>query len=76
MRDSFPGLAKPAVANLWSHGTNSPVQPSDCWLGTRGTRSSCGRPLARRAAGTPDSPVNYSRGALAFSREWHVHRVR
>jgi hypothetical protein len=32
--------------------------------------------LAERATGTPDSPVNYSRGALNFSLERPIHRAR
>jgi hypothetical protein len=86
----FPYLVKPTVASLWSHGTSdSPVahrtvrcgqvtvgrshvapvdHAVDRWLSAR---------LAHRTVRcTPDSPVNYSHGALAFSRERPVHRVR
>jgi hypothetical protein len=59
-----------------SGGTlDSPVRPSNRWPSPSGARWSHGRLLARRVADTPDSPVNYSRGTLAFSREWLVRWV-
>jgi hypothetical protein len=70
VHDLLPSLAKPAVESLWSHGTpDSPVPPCDRWPGTRVVRSLRDRPLARRTAGPPDSPVNFSCGAQSFSRE-------
>jgi hypothetical protein len=57
---------------------DSPVPPSDCWLGhvTRADRAADrwpGRPLAHRTVRcTPDSSVNYSRTPLITSREQQV----
>jgi hypothetical protein len=50
---------------------DSPMPPSSRWLGhaSRGSRS---RPLARLTVGSPDSPVNYSRTPLIYSRERQV----
>jgi hypothetical protein len=55
---------------------DSPVPPSDCWLGHVSRADSAadrwlGRPLAHRTVRcTPDSPVNFSRTSSANSREW------
>jgi hypothetical protein len=57
------------------------VPPVDCWLshvslGDRAVDRWLGARLAHRTVWyTLDSPVNYSRGALAFSRERAVHRA-
>src|SRR5688500_6435622 len=69
-------MAKPTVADLGAVGApDSPVPPSDCWLGHVSRTDSAadrwpGRPLAHRTVRcTPDSPVNFSRTPLANSRE-------
>ena len=55
---------------------DSPVPPSDRWLGHVSRADSAadrwpGRPLAHRIVRcTPDSPVNFSRTPSANSREW------
>jgi hypothetical protein len=71
VRDSIPFLAKLTVASHWSHSTlDSPVRPSDRWLGhmSRADRAVVRWPGARLAHRTvrctPDSLMNYSRGAL------------
>jgi hypothetical protein len=46
---------------------DSSVPPPDCWLGHVSRR-----PLARPTVGSPDSPVNYSRTPLNYSREQQV----
>jgi hypothetical protein len=57
---------------------DSPVPPSDRWLGhvsrvDSATDRWLGRPLAHRTVRcTPDSPVNFSRTPSANSREWPV----
>jgi hypothetical protein len=53
-----------------------PVCPTDRWHGPRIARRLHSRPLAASAVGSPDSPMNFSRGALFFSRERRVHRRR
>jgi hypothetical protein len=35
----------------------------------------CGPTLARRVDGTPNNPINYSRGVPSESREQHVRRL-
>jgi hypothetical protein len=84
--DFFPSLAKPTVWRLGAVGApdtvwctpDSPVPPSDRWLGhvSRADRAAdrwLGRPLAHRIVRcTPDSPVNYSRTPLITSREEQV----
>jgi hypothetical protein len=90
--DFFPSLAKLTVDALeplahrtlsGAHRTvrctpNSPVPPSDRWLGhvSRADREADrwpGRPLAHRTVRcTPDNPVNYSRTPLITSREQQV----
>jgi hypothetical protein len=84
--DFLPYLAKPTVGSLGAVGApdtvrctpDSPVPPSDRWLGhmSRVDRAADrwpGRPLAHRTVRcTPDSPVNYSRTPLIFSREQQV----
>jgi hypothetical protein len=58
---------------------DSPVPPSDRWLGHVSRADSAadrwpGRPLAHRTVRcTPDSPVNYSRTSPVNSRERPVH---
>jgi hypothetical protein len=61
----------------WSaHGTlDSLVHHGDRWLHTRGSRWSRNRSLARRAAGTLDSPVNYSHDVSTNFRGLPVHRL-
>ena len=55
---------------------NSPVPPSDRWLGHMSRTDSAadrwpGRPLAHRTVRcTPDSPVNFSRSRRSKTREW------
>jgi hypothetical protein len=67
-------LARPTVGS-----PDSPEHPPDCWLGhvshaDRAADRWPGRPLAHRTVRcTPDSPVNYSRTPLIYSRE---HQVR
>jgi hypothetical protein len=46
--------------------------PSDRWHLPRVARGFRGRPFARPAVGSPDSPVNYSRTPLITSREQQV----
>jgi hypothetical protein len=66
---------------------DSPVPPTDRWSRPHvargvGGRPLCWRPLAHRtvrcttgqSGAPPDSPVNYSRTPLKFSREWLVRR--
>src|SRR5688500_5178357 len=69
-------MAKPTVADLGAVGApDSPVPPSDRWLGHVSRAESAadrwpGRPLAHRTVRcTPDSPVNFSRTPSANSRE-------
>jgi hypothetical protein len=51
----------PTVATLGPLGApDNPMRLDDRWLGWRGQRWLCGRPLIRRAAGAPVSPVIYS----------------
>jgi hypothetical protein len=69
-------------ADRWRFGAvgapDSPVPPSDCWLGhvSRADRAADrwpGRPLAHRTVRcTPDSPANYSHTPLITSREQQV----
>jgi hypothetical protein len=86
VRDSLPCLVNLTVASLWSHGTpDSPVahQTVRYRLVTVGrahiapANPAVDRwPGARLALWTaPDSLVNYSRGALAFSQERPIHRM-
>jgi hypothetical protein len=90
MHDCLPCLAKPTIASLWSHGIlDSPVahrivryslvtigwehvvpadRAADRWLSARLTH--------RTVRCTLDSSMNYSCGAVAFSRGRPIHRVR
>jgi hypothetical protein len=54
---------------------DSPVPPSDRWLG-HASRADCAadRWLTGQSSAPPDSPVNYSRTTPDFSRERPVHR--
>jgi hypothetical protein len=52
----------------WRIG-HCPVFPTDRWHGPRVARRLRSRPLATSVVGSPDSPVNFSRGALFISRE-------
>jgi hypothetical protein len=52
------------VVYCWSLITWHTGQPGTTWW-----------PLARRAGGTPDSPMNYSHEVPANSRERHVRRL-
>jgi hypothetical protein len=77
--DFLPYLAKPTVGRLGAVGApDSPVPPPDRWLGhvSRADRAAdCwpDRPLAHRTVRcTPDSPLNYSRTPLIYSRERQV----
>jgi hypothetical protein len=55
--------------------SDSPVPPSDRWLG-HASRADCAadRWLTGQSGAPPDSPVNYSRTSPDFSREWPFHR--
>jgi hypothetical protein len=53
---------------------DSPVWPSDRWLGHVSPVDRADDHWPRVPFGSPDSPVNYSRGAFAFSRERRVRR--
>jgi hypothetical protein len=54
--------------------TDSPVCPTDRCCGPRVARGLRSQPLALATVGSSDSPVNYSRTPLSFSREQPVHR--
>jgi hypothetical protein len=82
IRVFLPFLAKPTISSRWLHGTpdslvapDSPMRPGDRWLDWRGQHWSRGRPLVKRAVGTPDNLMNYSHDALTNSWERHVHRL-
>jgi hypothetical protein len=70
MPDFLPFLAKSTVASHWPRGTpDSPVPPADRWLSQVAPadhevdRWLGARLVHRIVRCTPDSPVNYSRGA-------------
>jgi hypothetical protein len=88
VRDFLPFLAQPTVATSgWlAHQTLSGVhrtvrcpQPTVGW--GHASRADCaadrcagGRWLTGQSGAPPDSPLNYKRTALKFSREWPVRR--
>jgi hypothetical protein len=88
VRDFFPFLAQPTIANLWqlAHQTLSGAHRIvRCPLPIVGAGHASPADLAAdRCAGSRwltgqsgaplDSPVNYSRTPRNFSREWPVHR--
>jgi hypothetical protein len=83
--DCFPKLAQPTVEDLepLAHWTlsvrctlDSPVPPSDRWLG-HASRADCAadRWLTGQSGAPPDSPVNFSRTPLTNSRERPVDQT-
>jgi hypothetical protein len=81
VHDLLPFLAKPTVGSLVSlaHRTvwcdHPTVGSATCRPLIAQTTVGRGRRLAHRTVRcTPDSPVNYSRSAFAFSRERRVRR--
>jgi hypothetical protein len=83
VHDLLPFLAHPIVADSWqfAHRTLSgahrivrcPYRPLARPCVARRSR---GRPLAQSTVGSPDSPVNFSRMPLNFSRERRLRRGR
>jgi hypothetical protein len=81
VRDFLPFLAQPTVATSgWlAHRTVRCPQPIVGWghasrADCTADRCSGGRWLTGQSGAPPDSPVNYSRMPLKFSREWPVRR--
>jgi hypothetical protein len=86
--DSLPNWAQPTVADWWklAHRTLSGAHRTVwCPLSTVGAshaspadlaadRCAGDRWLTGQSGAPPDSPMNYSRMPLKFSREWPVHR--
>jgi hypothetical protein len=83
VRDSLPNLAQPTVAILWqlAHRTvRCPLPP----VGAPTCRAKIARPtvgavdrwLTGHSGAPPDSPVNFSRTPLNFSRERRLRRGR
>jgi hypothetical protein len=86
--DSLPNRAQSTVADWWqlAHQTLSGAHRTvRCPLPTVGAshaspadlaayRCAGGRWLTGQSGAPPDSPVNYRRMPLKFSREWPVHR--
>jgi hypothetical protein len=69
------------IPSRWRTGhcpvhTGQSGAPSDRWLLPCVACGLCGRPLARPAVGSPDSPVIYSRTPLIASREQPVDSRR
>jgi hypothetical protein len=83
VRDLFPFLAKPTVgsSDLLAHRTDWCNHPIVGFATCRPliTQAIVGRErrwLTGQSGAPPDSPVNFSHGALFFSRERRVHRRR
>jgi hypothetical protein len=81
VRDFLPFLAQPTVATSgWlAHRTVRCPQPIVGWghasrVDCATDRCADGRWLTGQSGAPPNSPVNYSRTPLKFSREWSVRR--
>jgi hypothetical protein len=75
--DLLPFLAHSTIADPWqlAYRTLSGA-PCQTLARPRVARRLCGRPLAQPTVGSPDSPVNFSRTPLNFSRERRLHHGR